>query len=300
MSHRHTNSLFVVATPIGNLEDITLRALDILKHVDLIASENVGKTRNLLKHFGIKTAVTSYREANSKRVIPRLLRMLESGESVALVSEAGTPGMSDPGRDLVGEVMAGGFRVTPIPGASAAIAAVSVSAMEKPQFVFEGFLPRRASKRRKRLEELSRTGLQLVLFEAPHRLVGSLRDMLAILGDRDCLVARELTKMYEQLEKAKISHLIERFEKNPPRGEFVIVCDGAPAAGTSAFKTRPAGREVSEERILEDAGVLEAGGRKKREIAKTLAARYGLKTGQVYDIIVKGSARSGEGDNSGG
>ncbi|MGD8628260.1 MAG: 16S rRNA (cytidine(1402)-2'-O)-methyltransferase, partial [bacterium] len=192
--------MFVVATPIGNLEDITLRALEILKQVDLIASENVGKTRNLLKHFGIKTTVTSYREANSKRVIPRMMRMLGKGRSIALVSEAGTPGMSDPGRDLVREAMARGFSVIPIPGASAAIAAVSVSAMEKAQFVFEGFLPRRASKRRKRLEELSRTGLQLVLFEAPHRLVESLKDMLAVLGDRDCLVARELTKMHEQLE----------------------------------------------------------------------------------------------------
>jgi len=294
MSHRHINSLFVVATPIGNLEDITLRALKILKHVDLIASENVGKTRNLLKHFGIKTTVTSYREANSKRVIPRFLRMLESGKSVALVSEAGTPGMSDPGRDLVRAVMARGFRVTPIPGASAAIAAVSVSAMKEPQFIFEGFLPRRGSKRRKRLEELSRTGLQLVIFEAPHRLLESLKDMLAILGDRDCLVARELTKMHEEVEKAKISHLIERFEENLPRGEFVVVCEGAPAAGHLT------GGEVSEDKILEDAGRLEAEGRKKREIAKILAARYGLKTGQVYGIIVKSSARSREGDHSGG
>jgi 16S rRNA (cytidine1402-2'-O)-methyltransferase len=190
--------------------------------------------------------------------------------------------------------------VTPIPGASAAIAAVSVSAMEKPQFIFEGFLPRRASKRRRRLEELSRTGLQLVLFEAPHRLLESLKDMLAILGDRDCLVARELTKMHEQLEKAKISRLIERFEENSPRGEFVIVCEGATDAGASAIDGRPAGSEVSEERILKDAGLLEAGGRKKREIARTLAARYGLKTGRVYDMIVKGSDRSGEGDKSGG
>jgi len=293
MSHRHANSLFVVATPIGNLEDITLRALDILKHVDLIASENIGKTRNLLKHFGIKTSVTSYREANSKRAIPRLLAKLESGKSVALVSEAGTPGMSDPGRDLVRAVMARGFRVTPIPGASAAIAAVSVSAMEEPQFIFEGFLPRRGSKRRRRLEELSRTGLQLVLFEAPHRLLESLKDMLAILGDRECLVARELTKMHEQVEKAKVSHLIEKFEENSPRGEFVIVCEGGPAAGLLS------GGEISEDRILEDAGRLEAEGRKKREIAKTLAARYGLKTGQVYAIIVKSSARSREGGHSG-
>jgi 16S rRNA (cytidine1402-2'-O)-methyltransferase len=285
--------LFVVATPIGNLEDITLRALEVLKGVDLIASENVGKTRNLLKHFGIKTPVASYRESNSRRQVPGLLRLLESGKSVALVSEAGTPGMSDPGRDLVREAMARGFRVTPIPGASAAIAAVSVSAMEKPQFIFEGFLPRRGSKRRRRLEELSRTGLQLVLFEAPHRLVESLKDMLAILGDRDCLVARELTKMHEQVEKAKVSHLIEHFEENLPRGEFVIVCEGAPAAA------QVAGAENSQDRILKDAGRLEAEGRKKRDIAKVLAARYGLRTGQVYDIIVKSSARSRKGDRSG-
>jgi 16S rRNA (cytidine1402-2'-O)-methyltransferase len=282
--------LFVVATPIGNLEDITLRALEVLKDVDLIASENVGKTRNLLKRYGIKTTVTSYRESNSRRAVPRLLTLLESGKSVALVSEAGTPGMSDPGRDLVREVMKRGFRVTPVPGASAAIAAVSVSAMEEPQFIFEGFLPRRGSKRRKRLEELARTGLQLVLFEAPHRLLECLKDMRDILGDRECLVAREITKMYEQVEKAKISHFIEKFETNPPRGEFVVVCEGAPAGGPVT------GEEISSEQILKDAGRLEAEGRKKRDIAKALAARYGLKTGQVYDILVKSTGRRRKGD----
>jgi len=293
MSNRHANSLFVVATPIGNLEDITLRALKVLKGVDLIASENVGKTRNLLKHYGIKTTVKSYRESNSRRAIPGLVRMLESGRSVALVSEAGTPGMSDPGRDLVREVMKRGLRVIPVPGASAALAAVSVSALDKPQFIFEGFLPRRGSKRRRRLEELSRTGFQLVLFEAPHRLLGTLKDMRDILGDRRCVVAREITKMHEEIQRAHVSHFIEKFEMNLPRGEFVIVCEGAPAADTVT------GEEISEDQILEDAGRLEAEGRKKRYIAKVLAGRYGLKTGRVYEIIVKNSGRNREGDRSG-
>jgi 16S rRNA (cytidine1402-2'-O)-methyltransferase len=292
MSDRHTNSLFVVATPIGNIEDITLRALEVLRDVDLIASENVGKTRNLLKRHGIKTTVTSYREANSRRVIPRLLAALESGKNVALVAEAGTPGLSDPGRDLVREVMKKGLRVIPVPGASAAIAAVSVSAMDRPQFIFEGFLPRRGSKRRRRLEELARTGFQLVLFEAPHRLLECLKDMRDVLGDRECLVAREITKMHEEIEKAKVSYFIEKLEENPPRGEFVIVCEGAGAGEETSEDKMP------EDKILEDAGQLEAGGRKKRDIAKVLAGKYGLKSSQVYDIIVKGSRRR-KGNRSG-
>lgn len=280
MSYQQNNSLFVVATPIGNLQDITVRALDVLRSVDLVVSENVGKTRNLLKHYGIKTKVSSYREANSRRVIPSLIGMLKSGRGVALVAEAGTPGVSDPGRRLVREVMRQGLRVVPVPGASAAIAAVSVSGLDDARFIFEGFLPRRGSKRRERLRELAGAGPGLVLFEAPHRLVGCLKDMLDILGDRECIVAREITKLHEEVERGSIASFVEKYEKAKPRGEFVIVCEGGRAGG---------GPAVSPEALLKEAGALARKGARKKEIAKALGKKHGIPGRDVYRIITRGT-----------
>jgi len=218
--------LFVVATPIGNLKDITFRAIETLTKVDLIASENVRKTRNLLSHHGIKSTVISYREENSRRVIPRIIDALGKGRSVALVTEAGTPGISDPGRHLVEAAWRAGYTVVPVPGASAVVAALSVSGMDEPRYVFEGFLPRKNSKRRQRLRELADDVRQLVFFEAPHRLLKALGDMKDILGDRRCVVAREITKLHEDIEKASISSFIDKYTNRPPKGELVIVCEG--------------------------------------------------------------------------
>ena len=290
MSHRQNNSLFVVATPIGNLKDITLRALDVLKDVDLIVSENVRKTRNLLDHYCIKTKVTSYRESNCRRLIPSLVKMMKSGKDVALVAEAGTPGISDPGRRLVRAVLNEGLRVVPVPGASAAIAAVSVSGMEEPRFVFEGFLPRRRSKRRRRLRELADVGLTLVFFEAPHRLLCCLRDMVETLGDRQCVIGREVTKLYEGIERGVITSFIDKYENTRPRGEFVIVCEGA-SDGAWA---------ISSDRILEEAAILIGEGMKKTDIAKALAKRHGLSGRDVYRTIARAPGGRGKGDNSEG
>ena len=227
MAHPQDSALLVVATPIGNLKDITFRAVETLGRVDLIASENVRKTRNLLSHYGIKTRVISYREENCRRVIPRIIGALNEGQSVALVAEAGTPGISDPGRRLIESAWRAGHRVVPVPGASAVVAAVSVSGMDEAAYVFEGFLPRKNSKRRRRLRDLAGERRQLVFFEAPHRLLKSLGDMKDILGDRRCVIAREITKLHEDIARANISSFIDRYTRVTPKGELVIVCEGA-------------------------------------------------------------------------
>jgi 16S rRNA (cytidine1402-2'-O)-methyltransferase len=275
MSHRPDKPLYVVATPIGNLKDVTLRAIEVLSDVDLVASEHIRKTRNLLAHYSIKTKVVSYREENAPRVIPRIIKALEAGSSVALVTEAGTPGVSDPGRRLVRKVRDAGFRVVPIPGASAVVAALSVAGVDDPRFVFEGFLPRRSGKRRKRLMELASDSRPLVLFEAPHRLVDCLKDMVATLGDRWCLIAREMTKMHEEIGTGQVSEFIRKFTGSKPVGEFVIVSQGSSDVSPGQV-TEAARREAQ---ALVDKGI------KKAKAARTIAREYGFKASDLYKIL---------------
>jgi 16S rRNA (cytidine1402-2'-O)-methyltransferase len=286
MSHQQDNFLYVVATPIGNLKDMTFRAVEVLSDVDLIVSEHVRKTRNLLKHYGIKTNVISYREENALRVIPRILEKLEAGSAVALVAEAGTPGVSDPGRRLVNAARRAGFRVIPVPGASAAVAALSVAGTEDPRFVFEGFLPRRSAKRRKRLEELASETRSLVLFESPHRLMRCLEDMLATLGDRTCLVAREITKLHEEIATGRLSQFIGRFKGSKPRGEFVIVCEGSSVGPVSGVTSQ----------AVEEAKALIKHGVKKLKAARITARKYGLRGPDLYEIILAESKDNRKGD----
>ncbi len=288
MSHHQNNFLYVVATPIGNLKDITFRAVEVLSGVDLVVSEHVGKTRNLLKHYCIQTKVLSYREENAMRVTPRILEALEAGRAVAMVAEAGTPGVSDPGRHLVEAAMNAGFRVVPVPGASALVAALSVSGMDDPRFVFEGFLPRRPARRRKRLQELASDMRPLVFFEAPHRVLECLKDMLAVLGDRKCLVAREVTKLHEDIVKGKISAFIDRFTKSQPRGEFVMVCEGSTVV-TIAGVTDGA---------LEEAKALVRSGMKRHKAARTIAKLYGLKGSDLYEMMMAEAGDSRKGDDA--
>jgi 16S rRNA (cytidine1402-2'-O)-methyltransferase len=280
MSRRH-GLLYVVATPIGNLADITHRALEILRRVDTIASENVGKTRNLLRHYGIPTRVVSYREENARRMGKLIVDLLEDGKDVALVAEAGTPGVSDPGRNLVDAAWKRGLRVVPVPGASAAVAAMSVAGMDEARFVFEGFLPRKRSRRRERLAQLAGEERLLLFFEAPHRLVECLEDMLEVLGDRQCVIARELTKLHEEIGRGPISSLIARYGAGKVLGEFVIVCEGAPAGRVAA----PTDRAAAMGMALEEALALVRGGARKRSAAKAVAGKYGLRSSDVYATI---------------
>jgi len=217
--------LYLVATPIGNLEDMTHRAIRILGEVDVIACEDTRHTRKLLTHYGITTPTISYHEHNERRRADELLRQLQGGKRIAVVSDAGTSGISDPGFRLVRAAIDHGIRVVPIPGASAAIAAVIVSGFSTDDFFFAGFLPARRNQRRARLTQLAAVHSTLVLYEAPHRIIDTLIDAKEILGDRDAVIARELTKLHEEVLRGRLTQLDTHFVDREPRGEMVLVID---------------------------------------------------------------------------
>ena len=215
--------LYIVATPIGNLEDITLRALRTLREVSLIAAEDTRKTKRLLTKYGIKTPLTSYYEHNKLTKLDYILKHLEEGD-IALVSEAGTPGINDPGYELVQEAIKHSARIVPIPGPSAVITALIVSGLPTDKFVYSGFLPNRAASRRKTLESMSEEPGTLIMLEAPHRITKSLQDIRAVLGNRLIAVCRELTKIHEEVFRGTVDEAIAHFLI--PKGEFTIVIEG--------------------------------------------------------------------------
>lgn len=225
--------LFVVATPIGNLEDITYRAVRVLSEVDVIAAEDTRHSAVLLRHFGIATPVVAFHEHNERQTTPRLLERLKSGQSIALISDAGTPLISDPGYRLVQAVREQGLPVSPVPGPSAVTAALSVCGLPTDRFVFEGFLPARAAARRQRIEGLAAEPRTVVLFESPHRIRECLADLEAVLGsDRRAVLARELTKRFETILDAPLGELALAVvaDEDQRRGEFVLLLAGADAA----------------------------------------------------------------------
>ncbi|HBX24014.1 MAG TPA: 16S rRNA (cytidine(1402)-2'-O)-methyltransferase [Desulfotomaculum sp.] len=226
-SDKNRGILYLCATPIGNLEDITLRVLQTLREADLVAAEDTRRTRRLLSHYDIHTPTTSYHEHNRRRQGEYLLERLTSGDIVALVSDAGTPGISDPGEDLVREAVDRGIPVVPLPGPSALLAALVVSGLNVERFVFEGFLPAKGSGRNRRLAELAGETRTVVLYEAPHRVLKTLQDLIETLGDRRACAARELTKLHEELLRDTLTGLKEHFTTQTPRGEFVLVIEGA-------------------------------------------------------------------------
>lgn len=216
-------TLYVVATPIGNLEDLTLRALRVLKEVDLIACEDTRRTRTLLARYTISTAVTSYFEHNKLRKGEVLLRLLREGRSIALVTDAGTPGISDPGFLLVKEAREAGIRVVPVPGPSAVVAALSAAGIPAERFVFEGFLPAKPGRRLKRLKALRELETTVVLYEAPHRLLKTLGAVREVFGEVPLVVARELTKQFEEVRVGPPSEQLAHFGDRAIKGEFTLV-----------------------------------------------------------------------------
>jgi 16S rRNA (cytidine1402-2'-O)-methyltransferase len=224
-------TLYVVATPIGNLEDVTARALRVLKEVDLIAAEDTRRTRLLLAHFGIRTPLTSYYDAVEARRVPGLLAKLAAGARLALVSDAGTPGLSDPGHRLVTAAVSAGVPVVSIPGPSALTAALAVAGMATERFVFEGFLPARGAERARRLAALRAEPRAIVLFEAPHRLARTLADLIDTLGDRPAVLARELTKRFEEVRRETLSTLSAAVAARRVRGEITLIVAGATDTG---------------------------------------------------------------------
>lgn len=219
-------TLFVVPTPIGNLEDITLRALRVLRQVSLVLAEDTRHTRKLLTHYAISTRLLSYHQHNKLIRLDRVLTELEEGD-VALVSDSGMPSVSDPGFELIRAAIEAGIEVDVLPGPSAVITAVVAAALPSPGFLFLGFLPRGARERRKRLAEVEPAREALVFYEAPHRLLSALSDVRAVLGDREIVVARELTKVHQEIARGTVSAMEERFGERPPRGEMTVVVAGA-------------------------------------------------------------------------
>jgi len=218
-----TGTLYLVATPIGNLRDIAQRALEVLKAVDVIACEDTRQTGKLLSHYGIRKPMVVLHDHNERQRTPQLLQRLCAGESVALVADGGTPLISDPGWRLVHDAIAAQIPVTWIPGATALIGALVLSGLPTERFMFEGFLPAKRGARRRRLESLKDEERTVVLYESPHRFLKTLREIREVLGDIKLACARELTKMFEEVRRGSVSELIAHFEQHAPRGEFVIV-----------------------------------------------------------------------------
>ncbi len=264
-------TLYVVGTPIGNLEDITLRALRVLAEVDVIAAEDTRVTRTLLRRHNIETPLLSYHQHSGEKRRREILDMLQRGKSVALVSDAGMPGFSDPGADLVRACAKADISTVVVPGPTASSATLAISGLLAREFVFLGFLPSRRGERRKALLRVADYRGALVFYEAPHRLADSLEDMLAVLGDREAVGARELTKRFEEVARGKLSELRDRFAEGKPRGEFTVVVAGAGRAEEADLAA--ACREVEE---LVEAGL------SRSKAAAHVARRTGLPRSRLY------------------
>ena len=218
--------LFIVSTPIGNLKDITFRAIEALKEVDLLACEDTRHTKKLLSHYGITTATTSYFEYNKLKKGEYLIEFLKEGKKIALVSDSGTPGISDPGFNIIRLAIQNDIPVTVIPGACAFVSGLVLSGMPTDSFVFEGFLSFKKATRRRQLEELKDEKRTIILYESPHRLLKALADILDVLGDREIAISREITKIFEECLRLKVSQAIQHFTTHHPKGEFVLVIKG--------------------------------------------------------------------------
>jgi 16S rRNA (cytidine1402-2'-O)-methyltransferase len=267
------STLYLIGTPIGNLEDITIRALRILKEVALIAAEDTRRARILAQRYEIETPITSYFEGNKLTKMETVLRALDAGD-VALISEAGMPGLSDPGYELVCTAIERGYRVVPVPGPSAPVTALVVSGLPSDSFLYLGFLPRRPRDRRRLLADVAQEQRTLVAFETRHRLRKSLADIEAVLGDRPLAVCRELTKLHEEIWRGTISGARDHFAEVEPRGEFTLVIGGASQEHVRWEKARV--RDALEELLAE--------GLARPAAARRVAAASGWSRGEVYGL----------------
>ena len=270
--------LYLVATPIGNLEDISLRALRILKEADLIACEDTRHSGRLLSHYGIDRPTASYHEHNESDRVPEFLSILQSGRSIAVITDAGTPGISDPSFRIVTAAIANGIEVIPIPGPAALIAGVIASGLPTNAFFFGGFLPPKQKARKERLEELRGLNSTLIFYEAPHRLRETLLDLEDVLGDRKAAAARELTKLHEQFVRGTISELKRYFDSTEPRGEFVLIVDG---------RTDVEVLDSSAPASVQLASLIEQTGLERSEAIKRLAEMKGLTRKELYRKLLE-------------
>lgn len=275
-SHHNTSygTLHVVSTPIGNLEDITLRALKVLKDSDLIAAESVRHTKGLCRHYRIDTRLTSYHQHNRKAKGPLLINQLKHGSDIALVTNAGTPAVSDPGTFLIKMALDEEIRVSPVPGPSAVTAALSVSGLRVDQFLFSGFLSSRPGKRKKELKKLILEPRTIVLFEAPHRVQAMLTDLMEILGDRHMVMLRELTKIYEEVNRGPISTILKGLKPEKIKGEFTLLVEGNEAGEADLSPDARTQRRI--ERLIKENKI------SIKEIATQISEEQGLPYRTLY------------------
>jgi len=285
MQNKSEGILYVVSTPIGNLEDITLRALRILKEVDLIAAEDTRRTRQLLTHYGIHKPLISYHEHNQKMRESTLLEKLREGKQVALVTDAGTPGISDPGVPLIRKAAQEGILLVPIPGPSAAIAALSISGLPTESFLFYGFLPAKASARKKFLEALKKRSETLIFYESPRRLGALLKEILEILGNRQIVVAREITKVFEEIFRGTIVDVLEKIGGEEVKGEITVIL-----AGNTQKENidSPSIREALQDYVLNS-------GASMKEAIERVAEDLGVAKREVYQESLKLKDKDPEG-----
>lgn len=284
MTQEKTGVLYICATPIGNLEDMTYRAVRILQEVSVIAAEDTRHTRKLLSHFAIHTPLVSYHEHNKTEAGPRLIERIKNGETVAVVSDAGMPGISDPGQDLVLLAIEAGISVIPIPGPNAALCALVGSGLDTRVFTFIGFLPKTAKKRRELLQDLACHPYTLLFYETPHRIKATVAELLAAFGDRPAAAARELTKKFEEFRRGTLSSLTEHLQGQAPRGEYTLVVGGAAdEADMAPEKPDQAAAGVS----LADAVLaLIAAGNNKKDAIRQVASERNLPKRIVYNALI--------------
>jgi len=278
MSEKKQGCLYLCGTPIGNLEDITLRALRILKEADYIAAEDPRHTIKLLNHYEISKPLLSYHEHNRREKGPELISLVQKGFKVALVSDAGMPGISDPGADLVALALEAQIPVTVIPGPSASLSGLVLSGFSTKRFAFEGFLPLAKKDRKSLIMSLKSEERTIVLYEAPHRLLSLLQDLYEILGDRRIAIARELTKIYEEVLHFTLEEAVRHYKENTPRGEFVVILEG--------LKENPLKRDFSGISIEEHLKEYLLSGMSKKEAVKQVAKDRNLSKSQVYPFSV--------------
>ncbi len=276
-----TGTLFICGTPIGNIEDITLRCLRTLKECDLIAAEDTRQSVKLLNHYDIKTPLTSYHEHNKAEKGPKLLARLLEGKNIALVTDAGMPGISDPGEDMIRLCHENGVPVTVVPGATAAVTALVLSGLSSRSYVFEGFLPSGKNARKQVLEGLKNQTATIILYEAPHHLKNTLKELVDTLGSRPAACVKELTKRYENVNKLPLDELAAYYEQNEPKGEFVIVIEGREYRDIEEEKQAEAAQMTIEQhfKMYIDKGMDE------KSAMKAVAKDRGIGKREVYSII---------------
>jgi len=276
--------LYLCSTPIGNLEDISFRAIKTLKEVDLIAAEDTRHSIKLLNYYGIKTPMTSYHEFNKFEKAKYLIQKLLDGQNIALITDAGTPGISDPGEELVKQAHQAGITVTAVPGACAAVSALILSGLPTRRFCFEAFLPEEKKERARILEELKNESRTIVLYEAPHRLKKTLKELFQTLGDRRITIIKELTKRHETIWQTKLSEAVDCYEENEPKGEYVLVLDGVSPKELQE-KEQKQWYELS---LEEHMNLYQKQGMDKKEAMKAVAKDRGLSKREIYRLLIDG------------